>query len=203
MREYVVGNANRKATPAELVEMQRLVGEAMKEGALGVGSALIYFPGSFADTAELTALAKAAAPFGGAYISHMRSEADRLLEGIDELVGIARAAGIHGEIYHLKAAGRDNWPKMREAIAHIEAHGSKHSEAILTRTESVARKFQAEVDAAAVYWNASTRFTDGFELGLGGELGISTQKLHVRGPVGLRELTSVRWVMDGTGQIRD
>ena len=94
---------------------------AMQEGALGVGSALIYFPGNFADTAELTALAKAAAPYGGAYISHMRSEGDRLIEGIDELVGIAKAAGIHGEIYHLKAAGRDNWPKMREAIAHIEA----------------------------------------------------------------------------------
>jgi N-acyl-D-amino-acid deacylase len=121
VREYVVGNANRKATPAELGQMQGLVRNAMQEGALGVGSALIYFPGNFADTAELTALAKAAAPYGGAYISHMRSEGDRLIEGVDELVGIARAAGIHGEIYHLKAAGRDNWPKMREAIAHIEA----------------------------------------------------------------------------------
>ena len=121
VREYVVGNANRKATPAELETMQGLVRDAMKEGALGVGSALIYFPGNFADTAELTALAKAAAPYGGAYISHMRSEGDRLIEGIDELVGIAKAAGIHGEIYHLKAAGRDNWPKMQQAIAHIEA----------------------------------------------------------------------------------
>ncbi len=89
-----------------------------------------------------------------------------------------------------------------EAIAHIEAHGSRHSESILTADEKTARKFQTEVDAAAVYWNASTRFTDGFELGLGGELGISTQKLHVRGPVGLRELTSIRWVIDGEGQIR-
>ncbi len=89
-----------------------------------------------------------------------------------------------------------------EAIAHIESHGSRHSESILTRDEKTARRFQSEVDAAAVYWNASTRFTDGFELGLGGELGISTQKLHVRGPVGLRELTSVRWVIDGEGQIR-
>jgi glutamate-5-semialdehyde dehydrogenase len=89
-----------------------------------------------------------------------------------------------------------------EAIAHIERHGSRHSEAILTSDEKTARHFQSEVDAAAVYWNASTRFTDGFELGLGGELGISTQKLHVRGPVGLRELTSVRWVIDGEGQIR-
>ncbi len=91
---------------------------------------------------------------------------------------------------------------VEEAITHIDSHGSKHSEAILTQTESVARVFQTEVDAAAVYWNTSTRFTDGFSLGLGGELGISTQKLHVRGPVGLRELTSVRWVIDGEGQIR-
>ena len=89
-----------------------------------------------------------------------------------------------------------------KAIEHIEEHGSRHSESIITRTESVARDFQARVDAAAVYWNASTRFTDGYELGLGGELGISTQKLHVRGPVGLRELTSVRWIIDGDGQIR-
>lgn len=91
---------------------------------------------------------------------------------------------------------------LDEALAHIERHGSKHSEAIVTRSEQKARVFQQEVDAAAVYWNASTRFTDGFEFGLGGELGISTQKLHVRGPVGLRELTSPRWIIDGSGQIR-
>lgn len=89
-----------------------------------------------------------------------------------------------------------------EAIAHIEKHGSRHSETIITRNEPRARRFQADIDAAAVYWNASTRFTDGFELGLGGELGISTQKLHVRGPVGLRELTTPRWIIDGTGQVR-
>jgi glutamate-5-semialdehyde dehydrogenase len=92
---------------------------------------------------------------------------------------------------------------LNQALAHIELHGSKHSEAIVTSSETKARRFQDEVDAAAVYWNASTRFTDGFELGLGGELGISTQKLHVRGPVGLRELTTPRWVIDGNGQIRD
>jgi glutamate-5-semialdehyde dehydrogenase len=92
---------------------------------------------------------------------------------------------------------------LEEALAHIEKHGSRHSETILTRNEKLARHFQAEVDAAAVYWNASTRFTDGFELGLGGELGISTQKLHVRGPVGLKELTTPRWIIDGTGQIRE
>lgn len=91
---------------------------------------------------------------------------------------------------------------MEEALAHIERHGSRHSEAIVCKSKDVAREFQARVDAAAVYWNASTRFTDGFALGLGGELGISTQKLHVRGPVGLRELTSARWVIDGSGEIR-
>ncbi|MGE0525629.1 MAG: glutamate-5-semialdehyde dehydrogenase [Bdellovibrionales bacterium] len=92
---------------------------------------------------------------------------------------------------------------LDEAIQHIERHGSKHSEAIVTASADVARRFQTEVDAAAVYWNASTRFTDGFEFGLGGELGISTQKLHVRGPVGLRELTTPRWIGDGNGQIRE
>lgn len=88
------------------------------------------------------------------------------------------------------------------AIQHIETHGSRHSESIVTKSAAIAERFQDEVDAAVVYWNASTRFTDGFELGLGGELGISTQKLHVRGPVGLRELTSIRWVIEGNGQIR-
>jgi len=91
---------------------------------------------------------------------------------------------------------------LDEAIEHIETHGSRHSEAIITASSETARTFEQEVDAAAVYWNGSTRFTDGFELGLGGELGISTQKLHVRGPVGLRELTSVRWIIEGQGQVR-
>jgi glutamate-5-semialdehyde dehydrogenase len=91
---------------------------------------------------------------------------------------------------------------QNEAEEHIAAHGSGHSEAIVTNSSEAARRFEREIDAAAVYWNASTRFTDGFELGLGGELGISTQKLHVRGPVGLRELTSLRWIIEGNGQIR-
>jgi glutamate-5-semialdehyde dehydrogenase len=91
---------------------------------------------------------------------------------------------------------------LEEALAHIERHGSRHSESIVTTSRAFAQVFESEVDAAAVYWNASTRFTDGFALGLGGELGISTQKLHVRGPVGLRELTSVRWIIEGNGQTR-
>ncbi|MEO5559886.1 MAG: amidohydrolase family protein, partial [Dokdonella sp.] len=120
VRQNVLGNANRAPTATELAQMQDLVRAGMREGALGVGSALIYFPGSYASSDELIALAQAAAPFGGAYISHLRSEGDRLLEGIDELVRIAKVAGIHGEIYHLKAAGRDNWPKMQAAIDRID-----------------------------------------------------------------------------------
>jgi glutamate-5-semialdehyde dehydrogenase len=93
-------------------------------------------------------------------------------------------------------------PDLFAALEHIETYGSRHSEAIVCRNPKVAATFMAEVDAAAVYWNASTRFTDGFEMGLGGEIGISTQKLHVRGPVGLRELTTPRWIVIGQGQIR-
>jgi glutamate-5-semialdehyde dehydrogenase len=92
---------------------------------------------------------------------------------------------------------------FEEATEHIEKFGSRHSEAIITASKMTAARFQKEVDAAVVYHNASTRFTDGFEFGLGGELGISTQKLHVRGPVGLQALTNERWVVDGNGQIRD
>jgi glutamate-5-semialdehyde dehydrogenase len=89
-----------------------------------------------------------------------------------------------------------------EAQTHIEKHGSRHSEAILTEDAILAEDFLRKVDAAVVYWNASTRFTDGYQFGLGGEMGISTQKLHVRGPVGLEALTSFRWVVRGQGQCR-
>ncbi len=92
---------------------------------------------------------------------------------------------------------------LQAALKHIEVHGSKHSEAIITRDAKIADEFMAKVDAAVSYWNASTRFTDGYEFGLGGEIGISTQKLHVRGPLGLDALTSMRWIAKGTGQIRD
>lgn len=91
---------------------------------------------------------------------------------------------------------------LSEAIQHIEVHGSRHSESIVTADQQVAQEFQSGVDAAAVYWNASTRFTDGGQFGLGAEIGISTQKLHVRGPVGLEHLTSVRWIIEGDGQVR-
>jgi N-acyl-D-amino-acid deacylase len=120
-REHELGAANRAPTPEELARMQALVRQAMEEGALGVASALIYAPGAYAKTDELIALAKAAAPYHGIYVSHMRSEGDRLLEAIDELVTIAREAGVAAEIYHLKAAGKANWGKLDAAIAKIEA----------------------------------------------------------------------------------
>ena len=128
----------------------------------------------------------------------------------------ATAKILQGEM-NLELAVEQNWSteyldfvincrvveSLEQALDHIARYGSKHSETIITKSEDRARTFQNEVDAAAVYWNASTRFTDGFEFGLGGELGISTQKLHVRGPVGLNELTTPRWIIDGTGQIRE
>lgn len=91
---------------------------------------------------------------------------------------------------------------VQEAIDHINKYGTRHSDAIVTSDEREAAQFLREVDSAAVYVNASTRFTDGFEFGLGAEMGISTQKLHVRGPIGLRELTSVKYVVRGNGQVR-
>lgn len=131
---------------------------------------------------------------------HACVETAQLLKG-KQKVYAAAAESFDTEYLDLKMSARVVG-SLEEAIAHIEKHGSRHSESIITKSERVAREFQSRIDAAAVYWNASTRFTDGFELGLGGELGISTQKLHVRGPVGLRELTSVRWIVDGTGQVR-
>lgn len=91
---------------------------------------------------------------------------------------------------------------LAEAIEHIERFGTKHSEAIVTNDYQNAQEFQKRVDAAVVYVNASTRFTDGFEFGLGAEIGISTQKLHARGPMGLSELTSIKYIVNGNGQIR-
>ena len=89
-----------------------------------------------------------------------------------------------------------------DAIYHINKYGTKHSETIITKDKKAAQKFQAEIDAAAVYVNASTRFTDGFEFGFGAEIGISTQKLHARGPMGLAELTSYKYLIEGSGQVR-
>jgi glutamate-5-semialdehyde dehydrogenase len=88
------------------------------------------------------------------------------------------------------------------AIATINRDSSAHSDAIVTADETAARKFQAGVDSATVFWNASTRFNDGFEFGFGAEIGISTDRLHARGPMGLPELCSYKFLIDGTGQVR-
>ncbi|NWG91528.1 MAG: D-aminoacylase [Parvularculaceae bacterium] len=120
VRIHEIGYDNRPATPEELDRMQELVRAAMREGALGVGSSLIYAPANFASTEELIALAKAAGEFGGMYISHIRNESGQLLEAVDELIRIAREAGVPAEIYHLKASGRANWDKMDAVIAKVE-----------------------------------------------------------------------------------
>ncbi|MGH7544772.1 MAG: N-acyl-D-amino-acid deacylase family protein, partial [Gemmatimonadota bacterium] len=121
VRIHVLAYEDRAPTADELRRMQDLVREAMQEGALGVGSSLIYAPAFYAETGELAALARAAGEYGGMYISHLRSEGNRLLEAVDELVAIAREAAVPAEIYHLKAAGRANWAKLDEAIVRVEA----------------------------------------------------------------------------------
>jgi N-acyl-D-amino-acid deacylase len=121
IRVHELGRNDVDPTPEQLERMRVLVRQAMDEGAMGVGSSLIYVPAVYAETDELVALASEAGRCGGFYISHMRSESSRLLEAIDELVEISRRSGARAEIYHLKAAGRSNWPLMDSALARIEA----------------------------------------------------------------------------------
>ena len=116
-----VGWDDRAPTPSELDAMQAEVRQAMEEGALGVGSSLIYAPAFYAKTPELVALAKVAAEYDGMYISHLRSEGARFEEAVDELLTIAREAKIRAEIYHLKAAGEGNWPKMARVLARLDS----------------------------------------------------------------------------------
>ncbi|MHA2089307.1 MAG: N-acyl-D-amino-acid deacylase family protein [Candidatus Kariarchaeaceae archaeon] len=120
VRIHELGYEDRLAIPEELQRMKQLVEDAMKEGAVGVGSSLIYPPAFFADTKELIELCKVASRYGGMYISHIRSEGAKLLEGIDELLTIAKQANIRSEIYHLKAAGKTNWNKLDAAIDKIQ-----------------------------------------------------------------------------------
>ena len=140
-----------------------------------------------------------------------------LLERFDvagvELRGCAATAAYHPSV---KPAVEEDWAteyldyilsikvvdSLDEALDHIDRYSTRHSEAIVTKDYANARRFQQQVDAAAVYVNASTRFTDGFEFGFGAEIGISTQKLHARGPMGLVEMTSVKYLVSGDGQIR-
>ena len=121
LREYVIGLDDKKATPEQMEKMRELVRMEMKAGALGIGSSLIYAPAVYADTTELIELSKVASQYQGKYISHMRSEGDRLLEAVDELIRISREANIPAEIYHLKAAGQSNWNKLDAVIQKVEA----------------------------------------------------------------------------------
>jgi glutamate-5-semialdehyde dehydrogenase len=139
-----------------------------------------------------------------------------LAEAGVELVGDDRVRGLAGGI-EIAAATDEDWDteylgmklavavldSVADAVEHVNAHGTGHSEAIVTSSEEAAEEFVAGVDAAAVYVNASTRFTDGFEYGMGAEIGNSTQKLHARGPIGMRELTTFKYVARGDGQVRE
>jgi N-acyl-D-amino-acid deacylase len=120
VRIHELGYANRPPDARELKRMQELVRQEMRGGAMGVGSSLIYAPAFYADTDELIALCQAAAEFDGLYISHIRSEGNQLTESVDELLKIARSADIRAEVYHLKAAGKSNWPKLDRVIAQID-----------------------------------------------------------------------------------
>ena len=120
IRQYVIGENNVPASPAQIDSMRLLVRQAMEEGAMGVGSSLIYPPAFFASTEELIALCKEASKYGGSYISHIRDEGNRVNEMLEELITIAREANIHAEVYHLKAAGKNNWNKMDSIIKRIE-----------------------------------------------------------------------------------
>lgn len=121
VRVHELGEGDVDPTPEQLARMRALVRQAMNEGAMGVGSSIIYAPGSYAETDELVALTSEAAKCGGMYISHMRSEGDRIEEAVDELIDISRRSGAPAEIYHLKMAGRGNWGKLDTIVKKIEA----------------------------------------------------------------------------------
>src|SRR5436309_3680523 len=121
VREYVIGLEDKQPTSEQLDQMRELVRKEMEAGALGIGTSLIYPPAFYAKTEELIELCKVAAKYQGKYISHMRSEGNQLLEGLDEVIRISREAGIPAEVYHIKAAGEKNWPKEDQLLGRIEA----------------------------------------------------------------------------------
>ncbi len=134
-----IGYENRDATDQEMMRMKNIVKKSMEEGAMGIGSSLIYAPGDYASTNELIELSKSASEYGGMYISHMRNEGKTLLEALDELITISREANIPAEIYHLKASREPNWPKMDEVIEIVEqarAEGLKITADIYTYNAS-------------------------------------------------------------------
>jgi N-acyl-D-aspartate/D-glutamate deacylase len=120
IREYVIGFEDKQPTPEQLDQMRELVRKEMEAGALGIGTSLIYPPAFYAKTEELVELCKVAAKYQGKYISHMRSEGNRLLEALDELIRISREAKIPAELYHIKASGHQNWPKIEDLLSRIE-----------------------------------------------------------------------------------
>lgn len=121
LRLHTVGPDDRHATPTEMAEMKRLLRQGLEEGAIGMSTALIYPPGAYTPATEITELAKVVAEYGGLYASHLRSEGNAFLEALDEFIDTARKSGVRAEVYHLKAMGQANWPKMDAALAKIEA----------------------------------------------------------------------------------
>jgi N-acyl-D-amino-acid deacylase len=150
VRVHTIGYNDQVPTNIELQQMRRLVGQAMREGAVGVSSALIYAPGVYAETDELVALAEVAGKYGGMYISHLRSEGNNLLEALDELITIARKANVAAELYHMKVAGKANWSKLDAMIDRIEkarAEGLKITADMYTYTAGA-----TGLDAAMPPW---------------------------------------------------
>ncbi|MCM3321460.1 glutamate-5-semialdehyde dehydrogenase [Cytobacillus kochii] len=145
--------------------------------------------------------------YGGEFLAYMENEGiemvgDQYVKDFLPHIELATTEDFHSEFLCLKMSVK-TVASVEDAITHIRQYGTKHSEAIITENNSRAETFMNHVDAAAVYHNASTRFTDGFEFGFGAEIGISTQKMHVRGPLGLKALTSSKYFIEGNGQIRE
>ncbi|MCH7575801.1 MAG: D-aminoacylase [Candidatus Marinimicrobia bacterium] len=151
VRIHEVGYDDRPATPEEIQGMKALVAAAMEEGALGVGSSLIYSPDFFATTEELIEISKVASSYGGMYISHLRSEGNGLLQAVEELLTIAREANIAAEIYHLKAAGRDNWKKLDQVISKVQ-QAQKEGLAITADIYTYTTAGATGLDAAMPPW---------------------------------------------------
>ena len=163
IREHVIGLEDKQPTPEQLEQMRELVRQEMEAGALGIGTSLIYPPAFYAKTEELIELCKVAAKYQGKYISHMRSEGNQLLEALDELIRISREAKIPAEIYHIKAAGHKNWPKVDPFLSRIEAaqkeglkitadmylHRRRHRSGCLSAAVDGGRRLSGVVQAAA------------------------------------------------------
>ncbi|MEO1216921.1 MAG: D-aminoacylase [Bacteroidota bacterium] len=150
LRAYYIGYEDRAPTSEEMQGMKDLARQAMEEGAMGIGSALIYAPAFYAKTDELIELCKVAAEYDGMYITHMRSEGNKLLEGIDEVIEISEKSGVRSEIYHLKAAGKQNWHKMDLAIAKIDS--AREAGIILTTNMYTYTAGATGLDAAMPPW---------------------------------------------------